>query len=240
MTSFFLSDVEMGKKDDDHGKKHAAILPPIRPLHKWHPAQLPLRKSLRRLLLAVVAGFAIYLFIANIPTDLPIRDRRRPNYIHPGTEDVVEPPRARPNLALVPQPKQPESKASSKEVVAAPAPAATSEAVEYSGPVRFLNLADSLHAITKTRGHLPKNRNILFAASNLQSAAALLPLACQMGTELRNYVHFALMSKSEISLDELREINGIDDSCHLIFHGMYTLFFPQLRHNTGYLSSVTP
>lgn len=67
------------------------------------------------------------------------------------------------------------------------------------------------------------NKNVLFAASSLKSAAALLPIACQMGTELRSYVHFALMSRSEIGLNELRAVNGVDDSCHIIFHGSYPL-----------------
>lgn len=63
------------------------------------------------------------------------------------------------------------------------------------------------------------NKNVLFTASSLKSAAALLPVACQMGSELRNYVHFALMSRSTIDIEELRALNGVDESCHVIFHG---------------------
>ncbi|KAF7521932.1 hypothetical protein G7054_g12281 [Neopestalotiopsis clavispora] len=62
------------------------------------------------------------------------------------------------------------------------------------------------------------NRNILFAASSLKSAATLLPVACQMGQESRNYVHFALISRSDIDMEELQKINGIDEGCQIIFH----------------------
>jgi hypothetical protein len=90
----------------------------------------------------------------------------------------------------------------------------------YNGPIIFPELAPSLRAVTyDTQGQLQDNKNVLFAAGSLDSAAVLLPMACQMGRELRNYVHFALMSRSEIDLDDLKKINGIDDSCHVIFHG---------------------
>jgi hypothetical protein len=89
----------------------------------------------------------------------------------------------------------------------------------YNGPVKFHNLAVSLHAISGTRGTMFHNKNVLFAAASLKSAAVLLPLACAMGTEFRSYVHFALMSRSDVEMKELKKINGIDDECEIIFHG---------------------
>ncbi|KAH8879659.1 hypothetical protein GQ53DRAFT_755739 [Thozetella sp. PMI_491] len=209
MASFFLSDEEMGKKDDDHSKKPTGIIPPIRPNPKWSPARAPLRKTVRRIIMAIAAGVAIYLFIANIPTDLPIRDRRRPTYIHPNDEaDIVPPPKRDPALAPNSKPPPPPKEGAKK----------AEEPAQYNGPIRFLNLAPSLHGISGTQGTFAKNKNILFAASSLQSLSGLLPMACQMGTELRSYVHVALMGRSEIDIDELREINGVDESCQLIFH----------------------
>jgi hypothetical protein len=76
----------------------------------------------------------------------------------------------------------------------------------------------SLQAVTNTRGGL-YNKHILFSAASLRSAATLLPIACRMGSELRSYVHFALMGRSEIGLDDLRAVNGVDESCNIIFHG---------------------
>lgn len=94
------------------------------------------------------------------------------------------------------------------------------EARTYSGPIKFVELAKSLHAITKTGGSMYKNRNVLFAAASLKSAAVLLPMACQMAGERNNYVHFALVGTSDISIGDLLDINGIDEDCKLLMHGM--------------------
>ncbi|KAK3944915.1 hypothetical protein QBC46DRAFT_350271 [Diplogelasinospora grovesii] len=225
MVSLFLSDEELGKKDDDHKK---SALPTIRPgsSHGWNTAKVPPRKTLKRLAIALVVGLCIYLFIKNIPTDVPIRDHRRPTYTHP--EDVSQPPvttpKPMPQLKPIRPPEPPpqvdskpkeEEKPKDDKSDLAPSNGGHKE---YNGPVRFLNLAVSLHAISGTKGSWSTNKNILFAAGSLKSAATLLPMACQMGAELRSYVHFALMSRSEIDMDELRAVNGIDDSCQIIFH----------------------
>jgi hypothetical protein len=90
---------------------------------------------------------------------------------------------------------------------------------DYNGPVEFSHLSQSLHKLGETKGSYPVNRNVLFAAATLKSVSQLLPMACQMSTELRSYVHFALMSRSEMSMDEIRAVNGIDDTCVVFFHG---------------------
>lgn len=208
VSSLFLSDEELGKKDDDH---KGARLPTIRSQPHWAPARPPHRKTIKRLALALLVGFGVYLFVHNIPTDLVQRDHRHPVYDH--SEDFYPPTgRTRPPP---PPPKQVGSKTDST------ADSKSSTAQTFDGPVKFPNLAESLQAISSTRGGALMNKNVLFAASSLKSAAALLPIACQMGSELRSYVHFALMSRSEIGLKELRAVNGVDDSCHLIFHGEY-------------------
>lgn len=91
----------------------------------------------------------------------------------------------------------------------------------YDGPARFPDLPDTLRAIAATGGNMFKNRNVLFAAASLRSAATLLPMACQMAEERQNYVHFALMSRSDIPMGELLKINGIDDSCQVLLHGNF-------------------
>jgi hypothetical protein len=40
-----------------------------------------------------------------------------------------------------------------------------------------------------------------------------------MATRERNYVHFALMGRDDISMDILKSVNGVKD-CKIIFHGM--------------------
>jgi len=201
MTSLFLTDEELGKKDDDH----KPVKLPLR-ASQWNPARMPTRKGAKRLLIALLVGLAVYLFIANMPTDVPIRDHRRPIYRHPGDD--------------FPYQDQPTVVGSSRPPKKLHEPE-KSTGRTYNGPVRFPGLSASLYAISGTRGGYTTNKNVLFAASSLKSVATLLPIACQMASELRSYVHFALMSQSAIEVDELRAINGIDVSCQVIFHGMH-------------------
>jgi hypothetical protein len=42
-----------------------------------------------------------------------------------------------------------------------------------------------------------------------------------MAIRERNYVHFALLGRDDISMDILRSINGITKECKIIFHGMF-------------------
>ncbi|KAL7627483.1 hypothetical protein AAE478_001676 [Parahypoxylon ruwenzoriense] len=196
MRSFFLSDEELGKKDDDHK--------PFKNGPNWHPARVPPRRSLRRIGLVSIVALLVYLFFKNIPVLGPDHRMRRPNYAYP---DLAAAPK-RPSYEQAP-PSRPDTY---------PAHPATPPGRTFNGPVKFLELAPTLHAIGGTRGTMVINRNVLFAASSLKSAATLFPIACQMGTELKSYVHFALMSRSGIDIQELRKVNGIDDSCHIIFH----------------------
>ncbi|KAK0722178.1 hypothetical protein B0T26DRAFT_644426 [Lasiosphaeria miniovina] len=210
MGSLFFSDEELGKKDDD---RKPTKLPHMR--SQWSPssaARLPQSRVLKRLTIALVLGLCLYLFIHNIPADLPIRDRRRPVYNHLDDSELEPlPPKPKPMPKL--RPARPHSsKPSTKDEP--PAPASGS----YNGRIQFKNLGASLNAISETNGEYNANRNVLFAASSLKSAAVLLPIACQMGAMLRSYVHFALMSRSEIAFEELRAVNGVADSCEIIFH----------------------
>lgn len=207
MVSFFLTDEELGKKDDDHKRTTLPLRAP-----QWNAARVSRRRTVKRLLIALIIGLVVYVFVANIPTDLPIRDRRRPTYEYTNEVPYNAP---RPTFKSNRPPKKHHEPV--KEAAEIPS---------YNGPVRFPALSASLYAISATRGGYTTNKNVLFAAASLKSAATLLPMACQMGSELRSYVHFALLSRSEIDVDELRAINGIDPSCQVIFHGMLVSFRP--------------
>ncbi|KAI0171817.1 hypothetical protein GGR52DRAFT_442006 [Hypoxylon sp. FL1284] len=201
MRGFFMSDEELGKKDDDHklSKNGGGLRQP-----NWHPARVPPRRSLRRIGVVLLVAVVVYIFFKNIPVLGPDPRMRRP--IYPDTK-----------LPELPTTNDGQNRNPSALSRLMPRPAAPPERI-YNGPVRFLELAKSLHAISATRGGTMINRNVLFAASSLKSAATLLPIACQMGTELKNYVHFTLMGRSDIDIQELRKLNGIDDSCQIIFH----------------------
>lgn len=165
--------------------------------------RIPPRKTLKRLGLLLLVVVAVYIFVHNIPTDLGPRDSRRlpPPYSHKHTGGLFQPPA--PNQNDIPSDGRGNAVATR----------------DFDGAVRFLELAETLHGISATKGQQPVNKNVLFMASSVRSASTLLPIACQMGRELRAYIHFALLARTEISIQELREINGIDDGCHLLFHG---------------------
>ncbi|RKL02934.1 hypothetical protein BFJ68_g11723 [Fusarium oxysporum] len=94
--------------------------------------------------------------------------------------------------------------------------------VYHRGPLKFPELAETLRNIQGTGGAYERNKNILFAASSINSASTLLPMACQMSAQEKNHVHFALMSRKEIPIKELLEINGIDKSCKIYIHDART------------------
>lgn len=106
---------------------------------------------------------------------------------------------------------------------AGPPPAKKGQAKDgefyYDGEIIFYKLPASLHAIARTFGHRQNNRNVLFAASDLKSAAVLIPMACDMATAAKNYVHMAIMGRSDLSLKEIMEINGVDQKeCRMFWH----------------------
>lgn len=160
--------------------------------------RIPPRKTFKRLGLVLLLGLVVYVFVHNIPTDLGPRDHRHPAYVY---TDTKAPPGGAPLPNGFPS-------------------RSASEAREYDGPIRFLELAESLHAIGEIQGPAQSNKNVLFMASTIKSANKLLPIACQMGRELRSYVHFALVSRNEIPIKTLRDMNGIGVDCNLMFHGM--------------------
>ncbi|UKZ47342.1 hypothetical protein TrVGV298_001560 [Trichoderma virens] len=221
-------DEEMAnKKDDDLGlPRHA------KQSDQWQSApksSLRLTALLRLIVYAVALFMLVYGLFRVIgpapgassldPVNLmPMYDRPRPppRYDAPRMEEeepTIKTPKAPKPLKPQAKPQSDSGSGKDESKVAAEAPKT------YNGPLKLPNLGPSLQAvITDTSGRLPKNRNVLFAAANLQSAALLLPMACQMATERQNYVHFALMSRSDVPMKELLAINGIDKGCPLIVH----------------------
>ncbi|KAK1635412.1 hypothetical protein BDP81DRAFT_450311 [Colletotrichum phormii] len=209
----FLSDEEMGKKDDDHHRpggsaiKNPMLLRNRNP--QWQPAaKMPSRRLFRRIAYLLVIAAGLWYLLSDLSLGF---GQRPPNYIYPYPED------ASPSRDL-------SSRKTGRLAQGQPIPPAAEH--DYNGPVKFHRLANSLHAIAATKGSQPINQNVLFAASNLRSISSLLPFACKMGTELRSYVHFAVMSRSDINLDELKKINGVDDTCYIIWHDARADFSP--------------
>ncbi|KAF5007462.1 hypothetical protein FDECE_6224 [Fusarium decemcellulare] len=127
-------------------------------------------------------------------------------------------------LLLSPSDTAVDRRQSSSERTSSPGQSAGQQAQEktYRGPLKFPELAKTLRNIQATGGSYERNKNVLFAASSLKSASTLLPMACQMSAQEQNYVHFALAGKTDISVKELLQINGIDENCKLYLHDART------------------
>ncbi|KAI9862086.1 MAG: hypothetical protein M1813_004861 [Trichoglossum hirsutum] len=84
----------------------------------------------------------------------------------------------------------------------------------YSGPIKFLRLAYTLHSV---KGSSWRN-NVLFTSASLESASAMVPIACEMARYRRNGVHFALLGRGDMPINEFLMRNGIEDGCDVRWH----------------------
>ncbi|KAL2267669.1 hypothetical protein VTJ83DRAFT_4946 [Remersonia thermophila] len=219
MGRMFLTAEERAKRDDDlrAPQKRTGLLPVCG--SRWAPAPPGLRSRvlLKRLAAVITVASLVYLFVHNLPTNVPARPSRRPVYLTPAEQARLGQrpgaPGPMPNLEAPGQKpdRRPPSTAEGHD--GAPASAA------YSGLVKFERLAETLQDLPGGVGPSASNSpNVLFAAANLRSAAHLLPLACRMGEEGLNNVHFALLGGTGISINDLKAVNGIDESCNATFH----------------------
>ncbi len=181
-------------RPDDAGSKH--------PLKMFWT--FPMRFRRRRIVSSVVAVLLLYIFIRNIPTDVPPASTRLRTNMSPGAQ---LPPSGLQQSVSEALPRRDEEELSGERKH------------YFNGPIKFYKLALSLHAIAKTGGHRPSNRNILFAASNLQSASVLIPMACEMARWSRNYVHFVIMGRDDITIEYMLGINGAGAECDVYWHG---------------------
>lgn len=193
----FVGDEELGKKDDDHRPGKGATLPPSWSLRQTIP---PFRR--RRYFYGIVTILFIFLFIRNIPTDLGSNAQRGDSRL------------PRRNALTTSRPTPPTGEP--------PRPTESCEAQKhyYDGPIRFYKLAVSLHAVAELAGYDGANKNVLFAASGLKSASELIPLACEMARWKRNDVHFALMGRDDLEVQDIKKLNGVSSDCKVHWHGM--------------------
>jgi hypothetical protein len=201
----FPGDEEYGKRDDDHKSAKPRPLSAV-----FMNSRMPQRRNLKRLgiFLAFLVGF--YYFFKHMPTDLAPATRR-PNYQHGQADTQQNWARGRQGphggtAGSIPKDQWADETATDKH--------------GFNGPIKFYNLALTLHAITANGGGNWARQNVLFAASSLKSASALLPMACEMSLQERNNVHFALMGRDDISIATLKEVNGVDVGCNIWYHGM--------------------
>ncbi|KAI9725253.1 MAG: hypothetical protein M1828_003434 [Chrysothrix sp. TS-e1954] len=206
----FATDEELGKRDDDHKPSPNGGI-------SWVPRQKPAIRW-KRILGLIGACACLWVFVRNIPVLSPARQRLNPY-------ESISYSRPRPARAPIYAPSPASSPVEHDDSITASTPfsqdAKAAETVphDFDGPVKFYALAASLHGIARTSGHRASNKNILFAASSLKSVANLLPLACEMASWNRNYVHVTIMGRDEMSLDDIKQINGATrNSCDIFWH----------------------
>ena len=197
----FTGDEELGKKNDDHRPLTNNASPSSWSARKTSPA---FRK--RRVIYGICALLFIYVFVKNIPDDLG-----------PSARDL------NPRINL--RGKLPEGKAD-PPATKPKRPPAPSEAEEHyhDGPIKFYKLASSLHSVARLGGQHGINKNVLFAASSLKSASEIIPLACEMARWERNDVHFAILGRDDMEIQEIRNLNGAVDDCNVHWHGKSATF----------------
>ncbi|KAI4618197.1 uncharacterized protein J4E87_007865 [Alternaria ethzedia] len=219
-------DEELGKKDDDHRYKPARQ-------SSWSMWNHTFRWRRRRILLAIVALCFLYYTFHGSSDDLedPVVEQRyrgRPissTYQKPGaTGNDDEPTGAPPGIQ---KPRR-------------------GDAIPhiYDGQIRFFRLASSLRSsASATGGYEKKNRNILFAMSNLKSVSTLLPMVCDMSQWNRNHVHATFMGREDIPIEDLLEINGIDKvKCPAVWHDArpdYTEYSTDVRAETAVTGAMS-
>jgi len=174
---------------DDHGKKDGFGPPPRRTGAGL--ILLSLRSvRRRRVALGLLAVWLLYLFIKNIPTDLPpVSERYDVRY------GRLQPPFS---------PHVPDHSADGNGDQS------------YDGPIKFYQLGTTLRKAAMT---YTSKANVLFAVSDLRTIPYLLPLACEMAQHDRSVVHFALMGRDEAQLDTVMATNGIVEAeCPIVWH----------------------
>jgi hypothetical protein len=186
----FADDEELGKKDDDHRPAQGAMVGSS--IRTWRPRR-------KRILIGIFALYLLYLFVKYIPTDVPPVSKRVDTRFGTPVGHARSPEPVDPTPSGLP-----------------PLMSKTGTEHYFDGPIKFYNLGSTLGFGTVS-SH--PSRNVLFAASSLKSASHIIPLACDMSKQNRNKVNFAIMGREGISIEDIKQVNGISDGdCPVLWH----------------------
>lgn len=231
-------DEEMAKKDDDLKRPRRQT----KPSGAWSaPTPYPARRTVtkRYLVYAAIIFGTIFLLGRMIGGGNDYPDREPPQHIPhakggqnryaPGQRFGSSPvdetngkgsykaPAPKTNPKVKPPPPKEKPKQPSKQKQKQPTQEKAGNEY-YSGPIKLPKLAHTLKSVVNTGGSMAVNRNVLIAASSAQALSNMLPFACQMAAEKESYVHVAVMGQSDLSKEELFELNGVDETCEVLMH----------------------
>ncbi|KAF2672527.1 hypothetical protein BT63DRAFT_422979 [Microthyrium microscopicum] len=236
MVSIFSSlnplDEELGKKDDDHKAGDGG--------KTWHALRSSMRMRRRRLIVLAITIFLIWFLFThrlrdmlqhrvkeeeiivanangkNYHSETTVKDSYGLRGITPSQpSNANEPfsnPKPKPQHVAPNKGKPDKTKFYTKHY--------------YEGEMKFYALPVSIRRIQSSSSFANQNYNVLFCAANLQSAANLIPVACDMAKRGTTRVHMAFMGRNDMSIDEILQINGIDKSCRVLFHDARPDFAP--------------
>ncbi|KAJ4165004.1 hypothetical protein LMH87_006654 [Akanthomyces muscarius] len=203
----WVPDENLAKKDDDLKLPHHTG-------NNWQAARKPRRRTLIRCAVYALVVVCFVLFLRRI-TYSPEEDIVRPysQYRHndPASKGVptqLTAPKAttKPSVDTKPADHSLEEPAAGKSA---------DDARHYKGTLKFRALSASLRQLSSARLGTGAN-TVMFAASNVQSAATVLPMACQRAASQNDRIYFVLFGDSDIELEKLLKINGIDKSCKIL------------------------
>ncbi|KAI9825338.1 MAG: hypothetical protein M1826_007016 [Phylliscum demangeonii] len=202
-------DEELGKRNDDHkpGSRHALR-------SSWPPWSISARFRRRRVLALALFTLSVY-FLFRAACFLRSGTANHRSASHSSFRDILSVGHA----GLPPD---------------APRPADGTlrcPSHYYDGPIEFTRLGLTLPVAAKNGGSKFGSSNVLFAAANLKSVAALVPLACEMARWRRSDVQFVVMGRDDVSMEEIMKINGVSSQCTVTWHGlgyMHNLLHPQV------------
>ncbi|KAJ5973383.1 hypothetical protein N7481_010593 [Penicillium waksmanii] len=195
------ADEELGKKDDDHRLPESGRFRPIKSSAIPRP---------RRIVIIIIVCVIVYQFFKHMPTDLtPAAERYNP------TTTKSRPPRPASPGGSFQSPAVPineKGKLFDGKILE------THDNEEpYGDKIKFYNLAQSLPSQKYPKGQA--SNAVLFAGSSLHSISDLLPLACEMARTKLNGVHLVLLGRDEVSIEGIKQVNGISDSeCPMTWH----------------------
>lgn len=217
-----MPDEELAKKDDDLKLPHHSK-------NNWQAARTPRRRTMLRyaayLLVVICFIFLVRRITYSREEDIvrPYSQDRNSDPVAKGVPTQLTAPKATPKAPVVVDTKPvTDTKPKSKSVPDSfeiPAEAASSDdSRHYRGTIKFNALGASLRHLNF--GHVGAGAgSVMFAASNLQSAATILPMACQRAATQKERIFFVLFGDSDIKLENLLRVNGFDDSCKILTLG---------------------
>lgn len=219
-----MHEKNLAKKDDDLKLPHHNE-------HNWQAARTPRRRAvLRCAYYVLLVIFLVVMFRRMVYS--PEEDIVRPysQYRHNGPAKKSPPtqltaPKATPGTLPI------DTKQTDHSLKANAGDEISNNARHYKGVIKFHALAQNLLQLSSN----PPGRGIdsvLFAASSLQSAANVLPMACERAASQKDRILFALFGDSGIDLQELLKVNGIDEACKILAIGEQTTSYCQNHSNS--------